>query len=265
MKRRSDLLLLGGLLSAGLLAWPGSGRAWAAEETGIPEAATWLDWLHRLVPSWIPVQFFWSVFTILLLTVIAWAGTRRMRRQPKGLQNLLEMAVEGLGRLFVGVMGPAGRGYVPFLATLFIYILAMNLLGLLPGFASPTSNLNTTAALALVVFLATQIHGFRVNGLRYLKHFIGEPWWLCPVMLPVHLLGELARPLSLSVRLFGNIFSEDMVILTLIGMAAGLALPLLPLQFPMLLLALLTSLVQALIFSFLAAIYLFLATGEEHT
>src|SRR5262249_53869383 len=196
----------------------------------------------------------------------AYLLTRHMDRIPNRRQAAVEWVVEQLDGFTNGVIGPTSRRYLPLVGTLFIYILLMNLGGILPLWTSPTANLNVTASLALVVFLYVQYEGIRVNGLGgYMKHFVGEPTWLAPLNLPLHIISELARPVSLSIRLFGNIFGEDTVIAVLIALVAPLVIPFkfLPIHFPMLLLALFTSFVQAMVFAILTCIYIAGATVHE--
>lgn len=203
-----------------------------------------------------------SWFVIIALGVVCALGTRRMQRVPSGLQNLVEWAYESLASFIERLMPEGGRRWTPFLGTLFLYILVMNVLGVIPGFVSPTANLNMTLSLALVVFLTTHVVGVAHHGgIGYLKNLAGEPLILAPLMLPVHLITELARPVSLSVRLFCNIFGEDKVVgsLIMIGAlifnAAHYTLPL-PLQLPIVLLAIFTGFVQALVFLMLSASYI---------
>jgi F-type H+-transporting ATPase subunit a len=145
------------------------------------------------------------------------------------------------------------------IGTLTLFILGCNLLGLVPGFKSPTSNLNTTVACALVVFFSTHIIGIRRHGLfRYLRQFIGPIWWLAPVMLPIELIGHLARPISLSIRLFGNIFGEDAVLLILFFLVP-LVIPL-----PLMLLAIFTGVVQTFVFVMLSMVYIAGAEEADH-
>jgi F-type H+-transporting ATPase subunit a len=237
-----------------------------AAETAL-EAPTWLDFLHRMPwwPHWLPVQFAWFVITIILLAALCYFGTRKMQKIPRGLQNLLEMMVQALENFAEDNIGPGGKVFAPFLGTLFIFITVMNLLGLVPGFSSPTANLNTTLAMAVIVFFVVQYHGIKQGGLGYFQHFVGEPWWLFPLMLPLHLIAELTRPITLALRLRGNISGEDTAIFSFILLAAGLPIYLrwLPLQFPLMLLACLTSVIQAFVFILLAAVYLALASPEQ--
>ncbi|MBI3268996.1 MAG: F0F1 ATP synthase subunit A [Planctomycetes bacterium] len=190
--------------------------------------------------------------------------TRNLQKVPTGLQNLGELIVESLRRFCTTIIGPQGLDFLPLVGTLFLYIFSLNLLGLLPGFKSPTSNVNITFSLACVTFFCTHYYGWKYQGVGYLKHFLGEPLWLAPLMLPIHLIGELARPVSLTFRLFGNIMGEDTAIAVFIGLGIGTGLYL-PLQLPLMALAVFTSLVQAVVFTLLSSIYISGATTvHEH-
>jgi len=216
----------------------------------------------QAVLRWVDVNTVASWVMIGVLLLLIRLGTRQLRAVPSRLQNILEWTYETFRRFTGSMIGPEHTAtFAPLLATFFLYILFLNLGGLVPGLISPTAALNTTVALALCCFVAVQYYGFRHSGLRYLMHFVGDPWWLFPINIPIHVLGELARPLSLSVRLFGNIFGEDTVIAQLIGLGVvalgvkGLWLPV-PVQFPMLLFGIFGSFVQALVFTMLAASYI---------
>ena len=222
----------------------------------------WLHWASR----WGIDDFVaWSWVVIAGLVLFAALATRRWQLRPGRLQNLVEWIVESLNHFCRGVIGPHGDRYTSLIGSLFLYILLMNLIGLIPGFTSPTASLNMNLALAGVVFVAVQVIGIREQGLlNYLKHFAGEPLWMAPLMFPIHLIGEFAKPMSLALRLFGNIFGEDTIIVVLAMLSAFLLprfLPI-PFQFPLMLFALFTSFVQALIFSMLTAVYIALIT--EH-
>jgi F-type H+-transporting ATPase subunit a len=220
------------------------------------------------VLRWVDVNTVASWIMMATLIVLIRLGTRQMQRVPRRLQCIWEWAyesLEGFARSLIG--DEEGRRFAPLLGTFFLYILFLNLGGIVPGFVSPTAALNTTVALALCCFLAVQYHGFRARGLGYLLHFVGEPLWLAPINIPIHILGELARPLSLSVRLFGNIFGEDTVIAQLITLGVIVIgvrgfIPI-PAQFPMLLFGIFGSFVQALVFTMLAGSYIAGAVGEQ--
>jgi len=237
----------------------------------MPHPQTWLDGLfsvrvagHAVVSNAAVLAFAWSLVAIVLLTMIAVLGTRRVSMRPRGMEMGLEMVVGAMRSMVVGVMGPRGVEFVPFIGTLFIYIAFMNLMGLVPGFMAPTSNLSITAGLAVVVFATVQYYGFREQGFGYMNHFLaGVPRQfpyvlLAPLVFAVHLVGEVFRPVTLALRLFGNLMSEETVVLILIGLVVGLArhwMPV-PVQLPNMILGMLVSVVQAAIFSMLTAVYL---------
>lgn len=246
-----------------------------AEATG-QEPPKWAEFLEHF-----EVVIF-SMIVALIISIIAIAAARNPQMVPGPLQNLVEMGVETASNFFTGILGEKyGPRLVPFLGTLFIYIFMMNIFGLIPFMHSPTSSLNITVAMALTVFVYVQFTAFKELGpLGWLDHMAGSPrsvvdWCLVPLMLPVHLIGEIAKPISLSCRLFGNIFGEDML---LVGFAtlgvtslSALHLPFgLPLQLPFMFLAgLITSPVQALVFTMLSTIYFLLMLphddhGHEH-
>jgi len=194
-----------------------------------------------------------SILSSALLILGAFLATRRYSREPRGLQNAFEWAVGLLRGLVHGfIPGAQGDRYVPYLGTVFLFIFTMNMMGLIPGFRSPTMTLSTTAALGITTFVMVQGYAIRAVGpASYLKHFMGEVLWLAPLMFPVEVIGELARPMSLSLRLYGNIFGEDNVIEQLMALGGWV-----PIQLPMMLFAIFTSLLQAFIFTTLATIYI---------
>lgn len=204
------------------------------------------------------VTMAWVVMAILAVT--GYLATRRLQPVPEGAQNVLEVLIEAFHGVLDGIIGPTGRRYLPLIGSLGLFIVVGNLLGLVPGFKSPTANINTTAALAIITFLAYHYFGIREQGaLAYLKHFTGPVWWLAPMMVPIEIIGHLARPISLTIRLFGNIFGEDTVILFLFFLVPLIA------PLPMMGLAIFTSLVQALVWVMLSTIYIAGAVAhEEH-
>ncbi len=218
-----------------------------AEEIGLVEASLY---------AW--------VFVIPGLAILCWLGTSRLTRVPGRLQNLLEWLVDALQRFCKNMIGePYWRRFTPFVGSLFIYIFLVNAWGLIPGMQAATSTVNTTLALALCTFVMTHYAGFRCAGLGYLKHFAGEPLWLAPLMFPIHVIGELARPLSLTLRLFGNIGGEEkaIAIFVSLGLLTGAYIPF---QLPLSALGLFTSFVQALIFALLSSVYIAGALPHEH-
>lgn len=193
--------------------------------------------------------------------VFCWFTTRQLSEfEPGPAQNLLEFVYESLEGFVANIVGEKNlKEFLPILSTIFIYIFSANLMGLVPGLKSPTSMFSNCLGMALIVFFLTAFYGFKHHGLGYFKHFIGPIWWMAPLMLPIHIVGELSRPISLTLRLFGNIMGEDVVILVLTSFIFPLLVPL-----PMLLLAIFTSLLQALVFTILSGVYLSSAIAESH-
>jgi F-type H+-transporting ATPase subunit a len=169
---------------------------------------------------WDHVLYTWVVMALLI--GLAWAATRNLSLVPRGAQNFVEVILEQFIQLIDDVIGPEGRQYLPLIATLGLFILTSNLIGLIPGLISPTGNLMTTAACALIVFFAYHAIGIKKQGVaHYLKHFMGPVPALAPLMIPIELISHLARPLSLTLRLFGNMFGGH-VLLAIIFFLMGL-------------------------------------------
>ena len=168
------------------------------------------------------VAFMWLV--MLVLTGLALAVPRRPALVPTGLQNAMESVLEFILNLIDDVIGPDGRRFLPLIATLGLFIFAANLLGLVPGFTAPTDNLNTNLAFALVVFFSYHWIGIKKHGLwAYLKHFAGPMPALAPLMVPIELISHLARPLSLTLRLFGNMLGGHILLSIVFFMTVGLS------------------------------------------
>jgi F-type H+-transporting ATPase subunit a len=169
---------------------------------------------------WDHVLYTWVVMALLI--GLAWAATRNLSLVPRGAQNFVEVILEQFIQMIDDVIGPEGRQYLPLIATLGLFILTSNLIGLIPGLISPTGNLMTTAACALIVFFAYHAIGIKKQGVaHYLKHFMGPVPALAPLMIPIELISHLARPLSLTLRLFGNMFGGH-VLLAIIFFLMGL-------------------------------------------
>lgn len=201
----------------------------------------------------------YSWFIMLVLVLGALLLGRGIRLLPRKGQNVLEMVVGGLEDFMVEITGPEGRAFFPFIATAFLYIFFSNLIGLAPGFFSPTANINTTLSLALCTFVLTHIIGIKFHGVKYVKHFLGPVWALAPLMLLIELIGHMARVMSLTVRLFGNIFGKEKILGILFALAGLYLVPL-----PLLFLGVLVSFIQAVVFMLLSIVYFAGAMEEAH-
>jgi F-type H+-transporting ATPase subunit a len=176
---------------------------------------------HRA--GFMPDHVTYTWLAMLILAGLAFVASRDVQLVPRGLQNFFEVVIEQFQQMIDDVIGPEGRPFLPLIATLGLFILTANLLSLVPGLNGPTTNLNTTAACALVVFLSYHYIGVRKQGaLTYLKHFMGPvPLALKPLMFVIEIISHLARPLSLTLRLFGNMFGGH-ILLAIIFFLMGL-------------------------------------------
>ena len=186
----------------------------------------------------------WGIMFVIGIT--CWLATRNLSLNPGRLQTMLEGIVTAMQDSIDAIIPGHAQQLLPFIATLWIYIVIANLVGLIPQLHSPTGNLSVTVGLALLVFLSVHWFGIRNDGIRgYLKHYLSPT----PLLLPFHIISEITRTIALAVRLFGNIMSLELVAL-LVLLVAGLLVPI-----PLLMLHIVESLVQAYIFGMLALIY----------
>jgi len=200
-----------------------------------------------------------SWLVMLIMIVGAVFLSRGIQMLPRKGQNFLEFIVESLENFMVDITGPEGRAFFPFIATIFLYIFVCNLIGLVPGFFSPTANLNTTLSMAICTFILTHSIGIKFHGAKYIKHFLGPSWALAPLFFIIEIISHSARVLSLSVRLFGNIFGKEKVLGILFGLWGLYLAPL-----PMLFLGVLVSFIQAVVFMLLSIVYFSIAMEEAH-
>jgi len=194
-------------------------------------------------------------------TAVGGSGDAGLIPPPRfGLRNLFEMLGDTVFGLMEGVLGEKdARRYLPLIGSLFVFILFSNLLGLIPGFIPPTETLKTNLGLALLVFLLTHVFGVRAHGVGYFKHFLG-PWLpLAPLMLPIEIISHIARPVSLAMRLLGNISADHAVVLAFFAVIPFLV------PVPFLVMGVFVSVVQAVVFSLLSTVYIGSAIAhEEH-
>jgi F-type H+-transporting ATPase subunit a len=256
------------------------------------EHGTWFDYLNR-IPGWQSLShklqellgrsWEWQMFgpsgwtlthvliTLLVVGIIAMGGLafyRGLQSADKGLvpprqmniRNFFEYLAESLYGFVEGGMGEKhARRFYPLIGGLFIFILFNNLFALVPGFISPTDSLKTNVGIALLVFLLTHVYGVKEHGLAYFKHFLGPSPALIPLMLPIELVSHLARPVSLAVRLMGNMMADHKVVMSFFALVPVLV------PLPFMLLGILISLIQAVVFCTLAMVYIGMALEhEEH-
>jgi F-type H+-transporting ATPase subunit a len=194
------------------------------------------------------IVYTWLI--MILLVLLSLAATKGMQAVPSGLQNFMEVVVGGIENMLVDTMGEHGKPFFPLIATLALFILVSNLIGLVPGFFPPTANINTTAACAVVVFVMTHVVGVKTHGAGYIKHFLGPIAWLAPMMFFIEVIGHFSRVISLTLRLFGNMNGHELVLIIFFGLAPFLV------PLPMMLMGVLVSFIQAFVFMLLAMIYI---------
>lgn len=226
-------------------------------------------------PAWfLPLASAWLVMLILLALGVL-AG-RRLRLKPAPLQNAAELALDSIQGLSLQLAGPEAARFLPLFATLFLFILCSNLIGLVPGFASPTTNVNINAAMAIVVAVTSIGLGIRHKGAwGFLKHLCGPPYWLAPLFFIIRTMELITRPLSLTMRLFGNMMGKEIILgvlaylVTLFFFSSGAmdkALTVVPLVLrpAIILLGVLVGFIQALVFTALSMSYIGEALEQHH-
>jgi F-type H+-transporting ATPase subunit a len=212
---------------------------------------------EHLIPDYVVM----SLIAAGLLMLFFSLSSKKPQLIPSRIQSVMELIIQFFEGLLSDLIGKDGKKYLPLVGTVGLFILACNLMGLVPGFMSPTSKLNVTAGCALTVFIYYHWQGIKSQGLfKYMKHFMGPIPLLAPLMVPIEIISHFSRPLSLSMRLFGNIFAEELLILIM----ASIIPFLLPL--PFMAIAIITAVVQAYVFVLLSCIYIAgaVAHEEEH-
>jgi len=203
------------------------------------------------------VVYSWVIMIVLI--VLFSMATKGLSMVPTKGQNVVELIVSGVEEFMVSVVGDEGRWLLPLAATVFIYIFACNLSGLIPGFFPPTASINTTVSCALVVVVFTHVIGIKYHGIKYIKHFLGPVWWMAPLIFIIEIIGHLARILSLTFRLFGNMAGHELVLGILFMLAGAFFAPL-----PIMALGIFVAFVQAFVFFLLSIIYFSGAMEHAH-
>lgn len=204
------------------------------------------------------MTYTWLVMAFLIVVPKLTMGNLEM--VPGSGQNFWEVTIGGLMNFFTENLGEQGAKMLfPMMATFFFYIILANMIGLIPGFMSPTSNINITLGMTLIVWVTHHYLGFKFHGLKYYKHFMGPSKWLAPFMFVLEIISNFARLISLSMRLFGNIFAKEVLLAVLFMLAGAFFAPL-----PILCLGVLVSIIQAVVFVLLAVLYCAGAMDHAH-
>lgn len=227
---------------------------------------SWLSALPFVHDRTVPENAVTATLVALLLILFAWRIRPRLANVDQAIQPDDGITARSVGEVFVemisgiaeGVIGHHWERYVPILAAFFAFILVSNLLGLIPGFLPPTSDINTTLGLGLVSFVAYHTYGLKSGGAKYLKHFLGPMLVLAPLMVVIELLSHSFRPLSLGIRLFANMFADHELI-SIFTQLTKLGVPVI-----FYFLGLLVCVVQAFVFTMLSAVYITLAVSHDH-
>lgn len=214
-----------------------------------------------LMPAWVQATYTQVVMlfvSMIIITILGLFVVRMKKEIPNRSQSFAELTVNFVYGISDDIMGRAGRPYVPLIFGIGMYVTISNLLGIVPGLLAPTANMNTTAAPAICVFIFYNYIGLKRHGLGYIKHFMGPMLVLAPFIFIIELIGHIARPLSLTMRLFGNIAGEDLVLAILFVLVPFIV------PVPMLFIIVFTSLLQAYVFMMLSMVYISGALAEAH-
>jgi F-type H+-transporting ATPase subunit a len=216
--------------------------------------------VHPLSPE-APITNAFAMELLVFLVLIAYFVAVRLTlsvEKPAAAQHLAEMTHEFVSEQGEQIIGHGSGRFVSYLTALLLFILLANLMGIIPGLQSPTANVVVPLGFAIVTFLYYHYHGIRENGWAYIKQFLGPVWWISWLLLPIEIISHFARVLSLTVRLYANIFAGDLVTLAFFSLV--------PLGIPLVFLGLhmFVAIVQAYVFFLLAAVYLSMAVAHDH-
>ncbi|MES0445211.1 MAG: F0F1 ATP synthase subunit A [Desulfobacterales bacterium] len=201
----------------------------------------------------------YSWFVMIILIILGAVAAKGISMIPTKAQNVFEILISGIEEFMVDITGEEGRWLFPISATIFIYIVVCNLIGLVPGFLPPTASVNTTLSCAIPVVIFTHVIGVKYHGVKYIKHFMGPVWWLAPLIFVIEIIGHVARILSLSIRLFGNMMGHELVLGILFFLAGLFLAPL-----PIMALGIFVAVVQAFVFFLLSIMYFTGAMEHAH-
>jgi F-type H+-transporting ATPase subunit a len=203
------------------------------------------------------VTYMW--LCMLILIFFGWLAGKSTSLVPKTAQNVFEVLISGLEEFTVSITGEEGRNCFPLVLTIFLFVFAGNLMGLVPGFYPPTASINTTLACALIAVSWSHVVGIKQHGIKYIKHFLGPVPAMIPLFLPIEIIGHSARVLSLTFRLFGNMMGHELVVGILLTLGGMFLAPL-----PIMALGAFVALVQAFVFYLLSTMYIAGAIEEAH-
>ncbi|MBO6936891.1 MAG: F0F1 ATP synthase subunit A [Deltaproteobacteria bacterium] len=217
----------------------------------------------------------WAFGFVVLLLLLFGLATRRNVADPEEavvpqdkltVSNFVELMTSGVYNMMAAMMGKeAAKYFLPLIGTCAFVIFFSNVLGLIPGFLPPTDSLNTTAAMAIVIFIATHVYGIKKQGfVNYFKHFMGPVIWLAPLIFVIELISHLVRPVTLAVRLTANMFADHAVLTVFIGLLLPTVVWFLPLALPVYILGCVVVTVQTLVFCLLSTVYISMAIEDTH-
>lgn len=227
---------------------------------------TWFSLLPFIADDPERQLIFTTIFIAVVLFIVSATVFNSIKKSPNPLippkklsfQNFFELVIQATINIMKDIIGHHAEKHLPLIGSLFVFILFCNLLGLIPGFLPPTSNLYTNASCAIIVFVYYNYQGFKEHGIKYLKHFAGPLVYLAPMMFIIEVISHLFRPLSLMIRLYGNISGDHQVL----NIFSGLVPLLVPVIF--LILGLMVAFIQAFVFATLSTVYIGLAVSHEH-
>lgn len=212
------------------------------------------------IPSGITVTLILGLFSIFAFRALKKKGDEIRAEKKFGIFSIADVCVDFLRNIVMSTMGKQGEKFIPLIGSIFVFILLSNLMGLIPGFPPPTENINTTLALGLFIFLFYNIMGFKEHGIGYLKQFVGPVWWLFFIMIPIELVSHIFRPLSLALRLKGNISGDHLLVSVFHDIIPfPIAIPVI-----FMLLGVMVAFIQSLVFSLLSMVYISLAISHDH-